>query len=133
MAAQMSGPGTGEAILRIAIVFIAGCASLYAGLSPWSGPDALMNRAAILAAALFYLSPAQFPWYAAWFLPLAAASVSWVLSFGAIGLPAYFLFFPLIASGQRDIFDFWVAAFHLAPLLAAIALRHRLKRQGANG
>jgi alpha-1,6-mannosyltransferase len=128
---QMFGPGAGETIVRIAIVVVAACASLYAGLLSWNGPQALFARAAVLAAALFYLSPAQFPWYAAWFVPLAAASVSWVLSFGAIGLPVYFLFFPLISAGQRDLFDFWLAAFHLAPLIAAVALRRRLTAQGA--
>jgi hypothetical protein len=124
--AHAFGTGAGEAILRIVIIAAAACMSLCAGLLSWKGPDALAARAALVAAALFYLSPAQFPWYAAWFLPLAAASVSWVLSFGAIGLPVYFLFFPLITAGQRDIFEFWIAAFHLAPLLAACALRRRL-------
>ena len=126
------GTGTGEMILRAAIIVVAACASVYAGLLSPKGPNALISRAAILAAALFYLSPAQFPWYAAWFIPLAAASVNWLLVFGATGLPIYFLFFPLITAGQRDLFDFGFAALHLAPLIAAVALRNRLTAKGAS-
>jgi hypothetical protein len=129
---QTFGAGAGEMILRAAIVVAAVCASLYAGLLSSKGPDALIARATILTAVLFYLSPAQFPWYAAWFIPLAVASGNWVLCSGALGLPVYFLFFPLITAGQRDIFDYGVAALHLVPLLAAVALRHRLTEKGAN-
>ena len=113
-------------VLRAAIVGVAAGASLTIGLRSGKGSAGLVGRASILAGLLFYLSPAQFPWYAAWFLPLAAASGSWVLIFGAVGLPIYFLFFPLAAAGLRDIHSYGLAALHLAPLFGAIALHERL-------
>ena len=123
---QGFGPGTGELVLRAAIVGVAAGASLTIGLRSGKGSAGLVGRATILAGLLFYLSPAQFPWYAAWFLPLAAASGSWVLIFGAVGLPIYFLFFPLAAAGLRDIHSYGLAALHLAPLFGAIVLHERL-------
>lgn len=120
------GPGSGEMILRALVVVIAGGVSLAAGLHAVPDQAGLIGRAAFVAAWLFYLSPAQFPWYSAWFLPLAAASGAWVLAFGAVGLPVYFLFFPLAAAGLRDLHGYGLAGIHLLPLLGAILLHRRL-------
>jgi hypothetical protein len=114
-------------ILRAGIVVIAGGVSLAAALHALPDAAGLAARATFVAAWLFYLSPAQFPWYAAWFLPLAAASGAWVLAFGAVGLPVYFLFFPLAMTGLRDLHGYGLATFHLLPLLVALLLHWRLK------
>ncbi len=78
---QMIGAGSGEMILRAGIVVIAvsePCrgASCVAGRSRTCGAGHVCRRMAVLSLA------AQFPWYAAWFLPLAAASGAWVLLSG---------------------------------------------------
>jgi hypothetical protein len=84
----------------------------------------------MIATLLFYLSPAQFPWYAAWFLPLAAASAGWVPATATIGLPVYYLFFPLAASGHAGIHHLGLAVLHLAPVLLAAHASRRTARAG---
>jgi hypothetical protein len=134
---HMIGPGSGEGALRALVMLASMGASLAVALARPLGPDEsrlddLIGRAAILAATLFYLSPAQFPWYAVWFLPLAVATGGWVLTTATVGLPVYFLFFPLALAGLRDIHGYGLAVLHLAPLLAtAILLRRAAPTGGA--
>lgn len=116
------GPGVGEKVLRAVVMLAAVGASLALAARPLSERHDLASRAALLAAALFYLSPAQFPWYAAWFVPLAAASGSWPLAAASVGLPIYFLFFPLAAAGLRDVHGYGLAFLHLAPVVLTVLL-----------
>jgi alpha-1,6-mannosyltransferase len=126
---HLIGPGSGESFLRALVVLTAACASLAIAAQRPEGLDDMIGRAAILAAAVFYLSPAQFPWYAAWFLPMAAAAGNWVLAAAAVGLPIYYLFFPLAAVGLRDVHGYGLAFLHLAPVILAVLL---LRRQTAS-
>ena len=128
---HMIGPGSGEAALRALVVLAAIGASLAVAAGRPMGLDDLIGRAAMLAATLFYLSPAQFPWYAAWFAPLAVAAGGWVLITATVGLPVYFLFFPLALVGLRDIHGYGLAVLHLAPLLATAILLRRAAPSGA--
>jgi alpha-1,6-mannosyltransferase len=122
------GPDGGESALRVLVVLAAAGASLVIAARPPRNIGDIVFRACLLAALLFYLSPAQFPWYAAWFLPLAAASAAWVAATATIGLPVYFLFFPMAASGQAALHHFGFAFLHLVPvLLIAYAARRRVR------
>lgn len=129
---QIFGSGTGEIILRALVVAAAAVASLAVAVRRPDGLQGLIGRAALLAAILFYLSPAQFPWYAVWFLPLAAASGAWPLSVAAVGLPIYFLFFPLAVAGLRDVHGYGLAALHVAPVILVALLARRAAPQGAS-
>lgn len=129
---QLVGPGTGEILLRALVVLTAGAASLAVAARRPAGLEPLIARAAILAAALFYLSPAQFPWYAAWFLPLASASGAWPFVAASIGLPVYYLFFPLAAAGLRDLHGYGLAFLHLVPVLVVALLIRRSSAAGAS-
>lgn len=128
---DLFGSGSGEAALRALVVVAAAAVSLAIAMRPTQELDDLTGRAAILAACLFYLSPAQFPWYAAWFLPLAAASGRWVLAAASVGLPIYYLFFPLALAGHRDIHGYGLAFLHLAPLVIALIAARRMSSGGA--
>lgn len=77
-----------------------------------------LARALAVCATIFYLSPAQFPWYALWFLPLAAVTQRWPLLLASATLPEYYLFFPLAEMGERDLFQNGVALLHAAPVWA---------------
>lgn len=121
---SLFGASSWNTVLRALVVLLAGCASLAVAARRPEGLQDIVGRATILAAALFYLSPAQFPWYAAWFLPLAAASGNWILAAGAVGLPIYYLFFPLAVIERIELHSHGIAALHLVPLiLAALILR----------
>jgi hypothetical protein len=114
-------PGDGERLLRFALALIVGIAALAVALRPVADLERATVRALVIVALLFYLSPAQFPWYAAWFIPLAAATGNRPLLLASATLPIYYLFFPLAAAGHRDIHSFGLAVLHLLPVLAALA------------
>lgn len=124
------GQATSEGALRLLVALAAAGASLAIAARRPGAPGDLVFRAAMIATLLFYLSPAQFPWYAAWFLPLAAASAGWVPATATIGLPVYYLFFPLAASGHAGIHHLGLAVLHLAPVLLAAHASRRTARAG---
>lgn len=87
----------------------------------------LCRRALAITAVLFYLSPAQFPWYAAWFLPLAALAQSWPLLLASATLPVYYTFFPLWPDNYGVRFFYGAAFFHSAPVLGWLAWQHYMR------
>ncbi len=92
----------------------------------------LAGRMLLVAASVFYLSPAQFPWYALWFLPLAALVQNRALMFASVVLPAYFLFFPLWAKpGGGDLFFFGAAFIHSVPVLGWLLWDWRRNQHGS--
>ena len=76
----------------------------------------------VVAAATFYLSPAQYPWYAVWFLPFAAALYCRALLLPAVLLPLYYSLVALSALGLGAVFDHGVAAIHLAGVVLMLGL-----------
>jgi len=75
---------------------------------------ALSRSVLVIAAAVFYLSPAQFPWYAVWFLPFAVVLGCRALLLPAALLPLYYLFFAFTGPVLRPVFAQGIAAIHLA-------------------
>ncbi len=59
------------AMIRIVLAVTAGAVTMWAVWRPIANSSDMLARAAIITAALVLLSPSQFPWYAAWTLPLA--------------------------------------------------------------
>ena len=118
-----------ERLLRAAVV--AACAGIGFALAlrPFSDESLeaerdLVARLAGMAAFVFYLSPAQFPWYAFWFLPLAVLAGNWALVVATAALPSYFLFFPLAGSGTGDLYRYWLSGLHLLPVVVVLVLQH---------
>ncbi len=116
---------TPGAVLRPLVALAAGLVALAVAIPPQAGGEALIRRAMIVGAVPFYLTPAQFPWYAMWFMPFAALLAFRPLLVPAAALPAYWLFFPLHAIGQGPLFNHAVAALHALPVAVALRLRWR--------
>lgn len=109
--------------LRFLSGFAAAATAAIIAVRPVHDLRDLLARALVVAATVFYLSPAQFPWYALWFLPLAAVAQSWPLLLASATLPLYYLFFPLAEMGQRAVFQNGVAFLHAAPVWAWLLWR----------
>jgi hypothetical protein len=108
------------------LLALAGAAVALAVALPAPGPPAALARGAlIVAATVFYLSPAQFPWYAVWFMPFATLLACRALLLPAALLPLYWLWFPLRDLGLGAVFAHGVAALHALPVLAALLLHRR--------
>jgi alpha-1,6-mannosyltransferase len=113
-----------SASLALVTLVVAGLVALR--ITPRAGRPApamehLVTGALIIAATVFYLSPAQFPWYAVWFLPLAALVRSWPLLLASATLPLYYLFFTLWESGRGNNFFYGTSFLHALPVLGWLA------------
>lgn len=122
-----------QSALRMAVAAAAACVAVWAAVTALAGLNALTGReiaarALLVSAAIFYLSPAQFPWYALWFLGLAAALASFPLLAASITLAAYYAFFPLWETGRGNTFQYGVAFLHSLPVWLWLALSFRQDR-----
>lgn len=106
---------------RSILAAVGAVAALLIALRPVKDLADHLSRALAIGATIFFLSPAQFPWYALWFLPLAAVTQHWPLLLASATLPEYYLFFPLAEMGARDLFQNGVALLHAAPIWAWLA------------
>jgi hypothetical protein len=91
--------------------------ALTVALRAQPGASGLLSAGLTVAAVVFYLLPAQFPWYAAWFWPLAVLLRNWPLLLASATLPFYYLFYPFWAWGQGDAYFFGAAFLHSVPVL----------------
>lgn len=122
------GGSEAAGLLRVAIGLSMCALALALAYRPIESLHSLFIRLCLVAAAAFYSSPAQFPWYAAWFLPLAALCGCWPLVAASVLLPTYYVFFPLADAGARDAFIYGVSIVHLVPVLALSWIAHRRGR-----
>ncbi|MBI3118050.1 MAG: DUF2029 domain-containing protein [Candidatus Hydrogenedentes bacterium] len=81
----------------------------------------LCARALWSVAALFLLSPTQFPWYWIWLLPLLVVSPSPALLLLTATLPLYYLRFPMHELGYVSWFDFGLVWIQFGPSLVLLA------------
>ena len=111
-----------QRVLRATIAFVGVATALVVALRAGKELRDLAHASMIVAASVFYLSPAQFPWYVVWFLPLAAVLRNWPLLLASATLPAYYLFYPLWQSGRGNAFFFGAAFLHSVPVLSWLAI-----------
>ena len=121
-----------ERSMRVTLALVTGGVALAQAFRGNATLDSILSRGLIVAAATFYLSPAQFPWYAIWFLPLAALRGNWALLLASAVLPFYYLFFPLWPLENGALFFYGMAFIHSVPVLGwllfdAIAERNRAR------
>lgn len=119
------GSPLGQRTLRVAIALAMGCLALYVARRPSRSLGDLLTAATAVAAATFYLAPAQFPWYALWFLPLAAAIESRPLLLASATLASYYLLLPLANSGSGEVHNYGLALLHALPVWAWLAAEWR--------
>jgi len=117
-ALSLFGAGA-EPVLRAALVFGGAAVALAVALPRPGTAGATTARALVVGAAVFYLSPAQFPWYLVWFMPFATLLACRALLLPAALLPLYWLSVPLGAAGHGAVFSHAIAA---VPLLAVVAM-----------
>jgi hypothetical protein len=117
-------------------MLIAGALLSFSAAVAWrarrSGAQGLLRAAAITCGALLLMSPAQFPWYAAWvavFLPFFAWPAFLALS---VTMPLYYTAFHLMAHGDYETFARVIVPIEWAPVFALLVLSgfDRLRQRG---
>lgn len=110
-----------DAWLRPAAALLGGLAALFVAWRAPPGPAGLLGGMMAVGAVTFYLSPANYPWYALWFLPFAALTAFRPLLLAAVALPIYWLWFPMDRAGMSGLFTSTLAALHVLPVAWALA------------
>lgn len=113
-----------DQILRATLAAATVLIALHAARAPIVDTRDLTKRALVSTAALFYLSPTEFPWYALWFLPLAAAAACRPLLLAPVMLPIYFAFFPMAEDGIRQWYHYGLSFLHAVPVFASLTWHH---------
>ena len=90
--------------------------------TPAADGRAVCERALWITAGLFLLSPAQYPWYWLWLLPMLVVRPSPGLLVLTATLPMYYLRFPLRELGLSDWFNHGVVWLQFGPALALLAV-----------
>lgn len=83
--------------------------------------NGLVSGVTVFTAALFLLSPTQFPWYYLWVLPLLPLRPMWSLLALTATLPLYYLRFPLEALGHAHWFDYGIIWIEFVPIWLLLA------------
>jgi hypothetical protein len=83
-------PGFGPHIARFVVGGLLAAFIVLQTVKLSASPQDVVRRSAMVVAALFILSPTQFPWYYLWMLPLLAASPRPALLAYTVTLPLYY-------------------------------------------
>jgi alpha-1,6-mannosyltransferase len=94
-------------------------------------PPEMVRRCTLIIAALFLLSPTQFPWYALWMLPFLAICPRASLLILTALLPLYYVRFYLSARGMAEIFDKGIVWLEFGPVWLLLIWEWYTSRRGA--
>lgn len=95
-------------------------------------PDWLTTSVLVVTAALFLLSPTQYPWYFLWVLPLLALRPAPSLLALTVTLPMYYLRFPLKALGHAAWFDYGLVWIEFGPIWLMLGIDLWRSRRRSN-
>lgn len=130
---QITGPG-GEHAQALARGLVAGALAAWCLLlarRAADGPAETVRRCLLVVAALFLLSPTQFPWYYLWLLPLLALRPLAPLLWLSALLPLYYLRFWCSARGLSDLYDYGLVWLIYLPVWAGLLWQWRWGRVAA--
>ena len=90
----------------------------------------LCEKCLWIVAALFLLSPTEFPWYYVWVMPFLAIRPRWSLLLLAVLLPIYYLRFYYSARGEAGFFDNVLVWVEYVPVWALLIWEGYAARRG---
>lgn len=129
-ALPLSMPETAGPLVRVAIAVGLGTLAVAISLRPIAGSDDLLGRASVVVAALVLLSPAQFPWYAAWFAPFLVFRPWFGFLLLTATAPLYYLGFYFLSEQRPEIIDTVIVWLIWVPVWLALAA-DAMRRIGA--
>lgn len=111
-----------QSLARLLSIFTLGIVFVLLAKDGVPSREKLLTRCLIMVAALFMLSPAQFPWYATWFIPFLVFSPRpWLLLLTVL-LPLYHLRFYFNAQDNAAFFDNVLVWVEYVPVWALMFL-----------
>lgn len=122
----------GQQALRVTLAAAVGALALWVARRPPSDFRDFLTAATCVAAATFYAAPAQFPWYALWFLGFAAAIESRPLLLASATLAIYHFHTPLANQGIGFRHSYGLAFVHALPVWAWLLWEWRQSRRASS-
>ena len=105
-----------DAAARIFTLLILGAWIAWLSRNEPAEPAEFWERSLLIVAALFLLSPTQFPWYYLWVLPFLVIKPRFsLLLLGAL-LPLYYLRFYYAARDNVGVFDYYIVWLEYIPV-----------------
>jgi len=108
-------PGFAQQYSRIFILILISAITIYLFLKN-SEKKEIPRSMLVLVSSLFLLSPAQFPWYFTWIVPLLVFKPGWSLLIFTTLLPLYYTRFYLEPRGMIDIFRYRIIWIEFIPV-----------------
>jgi len=118
-----------EGIIRILIALALTTLVLALNRRPITDSDQFIRNLCWVVAALFLLSPTQFPWYAIWFAPLLCLYTQPALLLLTALMPIYYLRFYWATKGETAFFDNFVIWFQYLPVYSLFILNYFQRRR----
>ena len=125
------GDGGANLTARAILAAIAGSVALAVAWRPITGFDDLAARALVIVAVLVVCSPAVYPWYTLWLLPLLVLRPEPGLLLLSATVPVYYSYFYFAARETTEIFHSYVMWLIWLPVFALVAWR--MLRNGERG
>ncbi len=117
------GEGTANLTARAILATLVGGVALAAAWRPITRFDDLATRALIVVAVLVVCSPAVYPWYTLWLLPLLVLRPEPALLALTATIPIYYTYFHFAARETTEIFHGYVMWLIWLPVFALLAWR----------
>ena len=114
---------TGNLVSRGIVAAIIGSVAVFAAWRPIAGFDDLAARALVIVAVLVVCSPAVYPWYTLWLLPLLVLRPEPGLLLLSATIPIYYTYFHFAARETTELFHAYVMWLIWVPVLALLAWR----------
>ena len=120
-------PGHGQLLSRIIAGILVIGWTFYVVLKKTTGDYDLYRKTLAIVAAVFLLSPTQFPWYYIWLLPFLVIRPSFSLLCLTVLMPLYYLQYFLEAGGRLDIFSDVIVWVEFVPIWLLLGYEYLLK------
>jgi hypothetical protein len=112
----------GELVARFVVALILAAWIAWLARKKIGESSELFERCVLGIAAIFLLSPVQFPWYYTWIVPFLAVRPRVSLLLLAALLPLYYLRFYFMARGEARLFDYGVVWLEYVPVWFLLAV-----------
>ena len=110
----------GQLLARVVLLVLLAAWMLRVAWRPVAGGRDLSRRCLLVIAAVFLLSPTQFPWYYVWVLPFLALFPRLSLALWTALLPLYRLMFYCEGVERPDVFHYGVVWIEHLPVVALL-------------
>ena len=114
------GDGAAGSVARGLVVVVAGVTAVALAWRPIDGDAELVRRATVLATAVLLLSPAQYPWYLVWVMPLMALHPIGGMLLATALMPIYYVSFHFRAIGIESVFNTYVVWLIWVPIWSVL-------------